>query len=647
MRSLCSGCAPSSMQINETYDDIKHRWTLAMSFVFIVLSVIFLFALSGEKEDAIVPVSVNHFTDLDNAMNLQGITELPSNKWQPASHSVNLGYANHAHWFSANVAIDKQSNEFLLEIDYPLLDNLDIWFFEDRNAAEPLSHFSLGDARPFSHRPIAHETFIVPIPASDTGTLHLVLKVQTEGTVKLPMRIWQKEQFIEQATQVHLLAGLLFGILSAMALSNFFFFLTTRKSTFLFYAGFVVSFVVALLAIQGYAYEFVWPNSPWLQQHGLAMFANATVAFALFFTNGLLNLPSLAKNSSRLVKVFAWFFVLNIGLSAILPYQFVVQLFLVILLIVAIAVFVIVIRLASKGNSTARYYMLAWLLMLLASLVIVLDNFDIVQLALSANKLLFFGAIAQTSYIALVLAQSFGRQRDELLGAQQLALAKEREAAETREKMLAVEQEAKDDLTYKVQERTLELEITLRELSEANQELERLNTVDPLTGLKNRRHFDKRLIAEGRRSRREQTTLSLVMIDVDHFKRVNDDYGHDVGDQCLIHVGKIARSLIKRPSDDICRYGGEEFVLILPNTSADGAKDLTEHLRKAVDAAPFFNGDIHIKLTISAGVASEVIQMDGGEREVLKRADEALYAAKQKGRNMVIQANDRETNATR
>ncbi len=164
--------------------------------------------------------------------------------------------------------------------------------------------------------------------------------------------------------------------------------------------------------------------------------------------------------------------------------------------------------------------------------------------------------------LAFILAISYSRQRDFMLSAKEDALEKEREAVRAKQALIELQQSTQDELEYKVGERTLELEIALRELSEANRELEKLNTIDPLTGIRNRRHFDKRLQAEGRRSRREQTPLALAMVDIDHFKSVNDQHGHSAGDACIQHVATILQQQLKRLSDDVCRYGGEEFGLI-------------------------------------------------------------------------------------
>ena len=175
----------------------------------------------------------------------------------------------------------------------------------------------------------------------------------------------------------------------------------------------------------------------------------------------------------------------------------------------------------------------------------------------------------------------------------------------------------------------------MRELSEVNQELERLNAVDPLTGVHNRRHFDKRLRSEGRRSRREQTPLSLAIIDVDYFKQVNDKYGHDGGDACLIHVTRVFQKLIQRPTDDLCRIGGEEFAIILPNTDLEGAFHVLESMRDTLENTPFVHHGETITITASAGVSTTIIRDEEHAHVLFRFADELLYEAKAEGRNKV------------
>jgi len=199
------------------------------------------------------------------------------------------------------------------------------------------------------------------------------------------------------------------------------------------------------------------------------------------------------------------------------------------------------------------------------------------------------------------------------------------------------QQDSQDLLEERVQERTLELNIALQELENANQELERKNVLDELTGLYNRRFYDQKILAEYRRSRRNLTALSLVLIDIDHFKSVNDNHGHLAGDHCLVWMAKYIKESLKRSTDKAFRYGGEEFCLILPDTDAEGALQIAEQLRLLIDKQAFQFQDIDISLTVSCGICTYQQQADIGPEQIFAGADKALYQAKHNGRNQTQQ----------
>lgn len=201
--------------------------------------------------------------------------------------------------------------------------------------------------------------------------------------------------------------------------------------------------------------------------------------------------------------------------------------------------------------------------------------------------------------------------------------------------LLEQQQENQDQLEERVQERTLELNIALQELEEANHELEQKNTLDELTGLFNRRFYDQKILAEYRRSRRNLTPLSLIIIDIDHFKVVNDSYGHLAGDQCLVWLSNHLKQSLKRGSDMAFRYGGEEFCVILPDTDANGAMTIAEALRKNIEKQSCSYNDIEISLTISSGIFTYLQQKDVNPEQIFTRADKALYDAKNNGRNQI------------
>ncbi len=202
-------------------------------------------------------------------------------------------------------------------------------------------------------------------------------------------------------------------------------------------------------------------------------------------------------------------------------------------------------------------------------------------------------------------------------------------------KLLQEQQENEESLEDSVQARTLELHVALQELEEANQELERINTIDELSGLHNRRFYDQKILAEYRRSKRNITPLSLVIIDIDFFKKVNDTYGHIAGDQCIVWISKHIKQSLKRGSDLAFRYGGEEFCLILPDTDSIGARNLADDLRKTIAKQVFVYEGVDIKLTISCGVSTYQQQKNITPTQIFSGADTALYQAKHDGRNQI------------
>ena len=165
-------------------------------------------------------------------------------------------------------------------------------------------------------------------------------------------------------------------------------------------------------------------------------------------------------------------------------------------------------------------------------------------------------------------------------------------------------------------------------------EIERNATIDGLTGLFNHRKFQERLTEELKRSERQETPLSLLLTDIDFFKKVNDTYGHPVGDLVLKGVSKILKKEI-RDIDIAARYGGEEFVVILPGTDSIGAKNSAERLRKAIMAETFSSDNRTLKVTMSIGIAT--VPADARtEEELIEKTDQALYHAKHNGRNKCV-----------
>lgn len=172
------------------------------------------------------------------------------------------------------------------------------------------------------------------------------------------------------------------------------------------------------------------------------------------------------------------------------------------------------------------------------------------------------------------------------------------------------------------------------ELREANVQLQQLSSIDSLTGLMNRRSLDERLREEITAARRDDSPLTLVLCDVDHFKRYNDTLGHLEGDTCLRRIAALLTSTCRRPRDRAARYGGEEFALILPGTPRSGAMTFARALLRTIELAaiPHPASDVGGHVTVSGGITTCVPDDSTTAQGLLLRADDALYTAKARGR---------------
>ncbi|MDB5804095.1 MAG: wspR1 [Betaproteobacteria bacterium] len=179
---------------------------------------------------------------------------------------------------------------------------------------------------------------------------------------------------------------------------------------------------------------------------------------------------------------------------------------------------------------------------------------------------------------------------------------------------------------------------TTHELAASNRQLEMLSRQDGLTGLANRRYLDAFLSTEMRRAARTEEAISLIMVDVDFFKKYNDEYGHQAGDDCLKRIAGSLQSSCRRPADLAARYGGEEFTLVLPDTGADGARRVAATLAAAIGALAIAHAQSSVGplVTLSQGIATLVPAAESMPEELIQRADEALYRAKEKGRNQAV-----------
>jgi diguanylate cyclase (GGDEF)-like protein len=186
-----------------------------------------------------------------------------------------------------------------------------------------------------------------------------------------------------------------------------------------------------------------------------------------------------------------------------------------------------------------------------------------------------------------------------------------------------------------------------RDLVEANAKLSKLTLIDPLTQIANRLGITNKLQIEWMASYRQQTPLSILMVDIDYFKTYNDDYGHQKGDECLIQIAKILNNNMNRPRDFVGRFGGEEFILILPETNSKAALKIAKHIQLDIAKSSIEHKDNKVSLyvTVSIGVATQISLGGQSAQRLIYHSDNALYMAKNSGRNRIYADAELTTNA--
>lgn len=588
----------------------------------------------------------------------------PESDWNPNSSiplewhsadkiSLSFGYTDAAYWFQLNlVHTGFEPIARLLGLSYPVLDHVTV--YQRLNGGEWTS-LELGDKQPFAERPVLHRFFVLPVSLNPEDKLEILYRVKTSSSMQFPLHIWQERDFFVNDQAQILGMGVYYGIMIIMVLYNLFVFFSVREANYLYYVLYVGCMALFLSSMQGINFQYLWPQATKWNDQSILVFLGGVVAFALIFTRNFLNLKEF-KRHNQLYGWMSFVVCLMVLASFVLPYHVMIRALITMAMIgIALASASSIIR-WRQGYLPARYYAIAWSSVLLGGIILALNKFDViprnffteyaVQLGSALEVILLSFALAdrlnqekRVRYDAQLMALQHERHarklQDEALEqernarlAQEKALEHERAAREAQARALEIQRQATETLEERVRERTLELE-------EANHQLELMSITDSLTNVRNRRYFDQVAQREMARAIRSREFIAFLMIDIDYFKKINDTYGHQAGDDVLRIVAQTIRQHLQRSNDLLARYGGEEFVLVLSGGNIEGVLQIAENIRRSIEALDLDRVAEGIRVTVSIGVHGAVPNYVNTHEDWLRFADEALYVAKGSGRNQV------------
>jgi diguanylate cyclase (GGDEF)-like protein len=462
---------------------------------------------------------------------------------------------------------------------------------------------------------------IAPIVPGDADRLVLVLQVSNfqyaKGGPWEPLWLGTPED-LQQARETTLMfEAFLVGTMAIMGLYHLSLYAMRRRDRSpLYFGGMCLAMVLRILSTDDRAFVDLIPGMPWawvVRIEYLSMFLCSALLLLFvraLFPEGIRPGPFQALLAGGVLGLLVVTILSAHTYSRLLPFM---QVYLGVASLWGAAV---VIRAAWRGQEGARAFTLAFVVL---TATVFHDIAASSRLLDTTIFLVPAGIFVFTFLQAVVLSRRFSR-----------SMVRVEEVSEDLARAHAELDLYSKGLELRVAERTHELEL-------ANRELARIASVDGLTGIGNRRLFDESLGRAWADHLRRQSSLAVVLCDVDHFKQYNDTYGHLQGDEALKSVARVFREHVHRPLDVVARYGGEELVVLLADTTADGAAHVAEGLRAAVVglAIAHRNSSCSPVLTVSSGVASAVPSADTTAAQLLARADHVLYRAKQEGRNRV------------
>lgn len=525
--------------------------------------------------------------------------------------NVSLGYSKSTVWLYFTINSGENSkDDWLLHFDYPLLDEIEVYSKIITDDKSTWQRLLMGDKLKFTERPFNYRTFITPLTLSKNQPSEFYVRIRTSSSMQVRPSIISTQTFLEQELNKEMFYGLIYGIMLMMALYNLFLYLAVRDNSYLAYIFSVVSGCIFIMALNGHAYQYLWPDSPKLANTAMPLFTSLWMTSTAIFTQLFLETRKYAPRLSKSINLLIAFAIFSVLFSIFGEYQAAIKIATGLALFNGLLILITSIVCWRGGNRFARFFVGAWIVYGLGTAMLVISRFGVLEDNFITHNAASVGLLLEIIMLSLALSDKY------------------RVLTQTLERQT-------HELEDKVNLRTQELETS-------NKKLEKLSRIDSLTGMPNRRYFDLQLEQEWQRSMRESQPLSILVCDVDQFKNINDHFGHQYGDECLQGVAKAIIETLHRPADMPARFGGDEFVVILPETIALGAELLAINICQKVQELSLQQAPdaLHDVVTLSIGCATFIPSNTNDIKSLFALADKHLFEAKKKGRNCVVSDSD-------
>jgi len=551
---------------------------------------------------------------------------------------LNYGYSRSALWVRFELSESPvHEHGWLLEVRFPSLDEVELYLPVRTTEGSVVYRRLLGgDARPWLQREIQERAHVFRLPENTAPQVPVYLRVTTRSVLTVPLYLWQPAGFATHGAETQLVYGLFYGLVLALFLYNLLLYVSLRDRTTLWYVLYVGMFGLALFSLDGFAYEYLWPENVWWAGRAMGATLCGTLAFAALFARNFLALRGNLPRVDRLVLAVAiagaaGTLVAVVGNSE--HYSWVMRALSGVATVAGVTILWVAARQLAHGFRAARFFLLAWSALVGFVTIVALHTFALVPTHFLTLYGLHIGLALDVVLLSLALADRIRVHERESQLAQRKALANQRALLETT-------QANERELEARIRERTRELnranerlreearerEGLMHQLREREEHLRFMAQHDPLTGLPNRISLQQRLELALELAKRNRKKVAVMMVDLDDFKQLNDARGHLVGDQALAAVAARLRTSV-RASDTVARYGGDEFVVLASELDrTEDARMIAEKIADMVNVPLALEGGL---ARVSCSIGISVFPDDAsGSDALIDRADQAMYSVK-------------------
>ncbi len=556
----------------------KKLFLLFFSFLSILYADVSLKALDISVSNHAIGRSLLEYEDPTANMTLSEIRHLSPEDFTPLNKPVaSHPFTSSAFWYQFKVLNKKNIPLSRLIVFEPAwLDSVNFTVISSQGEVQT---YQVGNIYPYSQREIDH--YLINFEHDfEPGISTVYVQVKTRDPFIVSLSIMEKAAFLAEQIDKSMYIGLVYGGIAAMLLYNLFLFFGMKARYYAYYVLFLGAFFAMNASYNGYTFMYLFSNSPTVQNWAQSTSIYFFVFTALLFTRSFLNLQKY-HHTLYIITTYLIYMIVGIAvLSAMIGgYHYHVMLSIVLVMLISVYLVFIAFYSLVSGNRSARFFLLGATSGLIGAFITALTVMSFIPYTYLTYKANDFGMYIDVVLLSMALADRMKM---------------------TQEKKLIAEKEAKTDI---------------------------------LTELYNRRAYYEISHMEFQRLLRHNRTLSVIMFDVDHFKQINDTYGHDAGDNVLKSVATIVKGVI-REYDYAFRMGGDEFLLLLPETNEKQALFLAERIRKRVANKKFIDKNNQFFVTASFGI-SQYNNIETSIESIVKRADKALYLVKETGRNSV------------